>query len=140
MSKRAILGIAAAVIVMLGWWSCRHGGSSNPVQSSGEKAAKRHNPAGAGGAPVPVVAGIAEEKDMPVYLDGLGTILAGRGSVSTHLVFSAVCVRGDVVLASAPPNEVAQITSRALSEIPTAAHFNNSLVFLSFTDGRNDDC
>jgi hypothetical protein len=57
-----------------------------------------------------------------------------------HSVFSGVCVRGDVVIASAPPNEVAQITSGALPEIPTAAHFTNSLVFLSFTDGGNDDC
>jgi len=84
--------------------------------------------------------GIASAKDVPVYLDGLGTLRAGRGSVRTHLVFSAVCVRGDVVIASAPPNEVAQITSDALPEIPTAAHFNNSLVLLSFTDARNDDC
>jgi len=50
----------------------------------------------------------------------------------THAVFSGVCVRGDVVIASAPPNEV--------PEIPTAAHFTNSLVFLSFTDGGSDDC
>ena len=54
----------------------------------------------------------------------------------THLVFSGACVRGDVVIASAPPNEVAQITSGAVLEIPTAAHFNNSLVFLSLLMGE----
>jgi hypothetical protein len=140
MSKRTILGIASALIVVLGWWSCHRGGSSNPAQLSGEKDGKGHNAAGAGGAAVPIVAGKAEQKDMSVYLDGLGTVRAERGSVSTHLVFSAICVRGDVVITSALPNEVAQITSRALPEIPTAAHFNNSLVFLSLTDGRNDDC
>lgn len=122
MPKRTIFGIAAGIILLVGWWSShRHGGSSNQARSSGR------NPAG--GAPVPVVAGKAEQKDVPIYLDGLGAVRAGRGSVSTHLIFSAVCVRGHVVIAS-----------RALPEIPTAAHFNNSLVFLPFTDGRNDDC
>jgi hypothetical protein len=110
MSKRTILDIASALIVVLGWWSCHRGGSSNPAQLSGEKDGKGHNAAGAGGAAVPIVTGKAQQKDMPVYLDGLGTVRAERGSVSTHLVFSAICVRGDVVIASAPPNEIAQIT------------------------------
>jgi len=121
MSKRTILGIASALIVVLAWWSCHRGGSSNPAQLSGEKDGKGHNAAGAGGAAVPIVAGKAEQKDMPVYLDGLGTVRAARGSVSIYLVLGAVCARGDVVIAWAPPNEIAQITSRALPEIPTAA-------------------
>jgi membrane fusion protein, multidrug efflux system len=67
MSKRTILGIAGVLIVILGWWSCHHG-SSNQAQSSGRNAG--------GGAPVPVVAGKVEEKDLPIYLDGLGTVQA----------------------------------------------------------------
>lgn len=117
MSKHTILGIAAAPIVVLGWWSYYRTSSSNQAQASGEKAGCN----AVGGASVPVVVGKAEEKDIPVYLDGLGTVRAGRGSVSTHLVVGAVCVRGGVVIASAPPNEVAQVTSRALPEIPATA-------------------
>jgi multidrug efflux system membrane fusion protein len=75
MSKRTILGIAGALIVVLGWWSCHHSSSSNQAQSSGRNAA--------GNAPVPVVAGKAEEKDVPVYLDGLGTVQAFN-TVTVH--------------------------------------------------------
>lgn len=75
MSKRTILGIAGALIVVLGWWSCHHTSSSNQAQSSGRNAT--------GNAPVPVVAGKAEEKDVPVYLDGLGTVQAFN-TVTVH--------------------------------------------------------
>jgi hypothetical protein len=40
----------------------------------------------------------------------------GRESANTHLVFSAVCARGDVVIASA------QITSRAFSTILSCSY------------------
>jgi multidrug efflux system membrane fusion protein len=75
MSKRTILGIAGALIVVLGWWSCHHSRPSNQAQSSGRNAA--------GNAPVPVVAGKAEEKDVPLYLDGLGTVQAFN-TVTVH--------------------------------------------------------
>jgi multidrug efflux system membrane fusion protein len=75
MSKRTIFGIAGALIIILGWWSCHRSGSSNQTQSS-----KRN---GAGGAPVPVVAGKVEEKDIPIYLDGLGTVQAFN-TVTVH--------------------------------------------------------
>jgi multidrug efflux system membrane fusion protein len=75
MSRRTILGIAGALLIVLGWWSCHRSGSSNQAQSSGRNAA--------GNAPVPVVAGKAEEKDIPVYLDGLGTVQAFN-TVTVH--------------------------------------------------------
>jgi multidrug efflux system membrane fusion protein len=74
MSKRTIFGIAGALIVIVGWWSCHHG-SANQAQSSGRNTG--------GGAPVPVVAGKVEEKDMPIYLDGLGTVQAFN-TVTVH--------------------------------------------------------
>jgi multidrug efflux system membrane fusion protein len=133
MSKQKILGVAVAVILILAWWSCYHGSSSGQSQvSTGGRSG-----AGAGGV-VPVVAGKAEEKDMPSYLDGLGTVRAGRESVNTHLVFSALCVRGDVVIASAPSNEVAQILAR-LTGNSYRGDFNNSLVFLLFIDKATYD-
>jgi multidrug efflux system membrane fusion protein len=74
MSKRTIFGIAGALIIILGWWSCHHR-SSNQTQSSGRNTG--------GGAPVPVVAGKVEEKDIPIYLDGLGTVQAFN-TVTVH--------------------------------------------------------
>jgi multidrug efflux system membrane fusion protein len=75
MSKRSTLGIVGVLIVVLGWWSCHHSGSSNQAQSSGRNATIS--------ASVPVVAGKAEEKDVPVYLDGLGTVQAFN-TVTVH--------------------------------------------------------
>jgi multidrug efflux system membrane fusion protein len=78
MSKRTtILGIAGFLVVVLGWWSCHHNSSSNQTQVSGQ------GRNAAGGPPVPVVAGAAEEKDVPVYLDGLGTVQA-YNTVTVH--------------------------------------------------------
>lgn len=79
MSKRTILGIAGVLVVILGWWSCHHSGSSNHAQASGQTTGRN----AVGGVPVPVVAGKAEEQDVPVYLDGLGTVQAFN-TVTVH--------------------------------------------------------
>ncbi|HEY6155331.1 MAG TPA: efflux RND transporter periplasmic adaptor subunit [Candidatus Udaeobacter sp.] len=72
MSKRLIFGIIGAAVLLIGWWGFHHGGS--PDQSSSNRTPGRRG-AGPGG-PVPVVAGKVEQKDMPIYLDGLGTVQA----------------------------------------------------------------
>jgi hypothetical protein len=61
MSKRTILTIVTALIVVVAWWNHRHGGSSNA--SSCNATGRR-----GGGTPVPLVAGKADPRDMPVYL------------------------------------------------------------------------
>ena len=79
MSKRVIVGIVGAVILLIGWWSFHHGGS--PDQSASSRTSGRRG-SGPGG-PVPVVAGKVEQKDMPIYLDGLGTVQAFN-TVTVH--------------------------------------------------------
>ena len=79
MSKRLILGIIVAVVLLIGWRSFHHGGSAN--ESSSTRSSRRRG-AGPGG-PVPVVAGNVEQKDMPIYLDGLGTVQAFN-TVTVH--------------------------------------------------------
>lgn len=79
MSKRLMFGIIGAIVVLLGWWVFHHG--SSPDQSTSTKASGRRG-AGPGG-PVPVVAGKVEQKDMPIYLDGLGTVQAFN-TVTVH--------------------------------------------------------
>src|ERR1700741_3459675 len=82
MSKRTILGIIGALVLLIAWWSCHHRASSDQSGSSaGAGGGGRRG--GAGGGPVPVVAGKVEQKDMPIYLDGLGTVQAFN-TVTVH--------------------------------------------------------
>jgi multidrug efflux system membrane fusion protein len=84
MSKRAILGIIAALVVLIAWWSCHHRAASDQFGSAtGGGSSGRRGGSGAGGGPIPVVAGKVEQKDMPIYLDGLGTVQAFN-TVTVH--------------------------------------------------------
>ena len=78
MSKRTIFAIIGVVLVVIGWWSCHRSGSSDQSSSANGRGGQSGRPGGAmgGGGPVPVVAGNVEQKDMPIYLDGLGTVQA----------------------------------------------------------------
>jgi multidrug efflux system membrane fusion protein len=84
MSKRVILGIIGALLLLIAWWSFHHraasdqSGSTTAGGSSGGRGGL-----GAGGGAVPVVAGKVEQKDMPIYLDGLGTVQAFN-TVTVH--------------------------------------------------------
>ena len=80
MSKRLILGIIGVLVLLIGWWGFEHWGP--PDQSSSTRSSGRRGGAGPGG-PVPVVAGRVEQKDMPIYLDGLGTVQAFN-TVTVH--------------------------------------------------------
>jgi membrane fusion protein, multidrug efflux system len=84
MSKRTIVVIAGVLLLLIAWWSCHHGSSSNQSQAttSGGYSGRRGGGA-AGGGPVPVVAGKVEQKDVPIYLDGLGTVQAFN-TVTVH--------------------------------------------------------
>jgi multidrug efflux system membrane fusion protein len=84
MSKRAILGITGALVVLIGWWSCHHRASSDQTGSTATAgtSGRRGGPR-VGGGPVPVVAGKVEQKDTPIYLDGLGTVQAFN-TVTVH--------------------------------------------------------
>jgi multidrug efflux system membrane fusion protein len=83
MSKRVILAIIGALVLLIAWWSCHHRASSDQSGSapSGGASGRRGGSGGAG--PVPVVAGKVEQKDVPIYLDGLGTVQAFN-TVTVH--------------------------------------------------------
>jgi membrane fusion protein, multidrug efflux system len=76
MSKRLILGIIGALVLLIGWWSFHHRASSDQSGLTGATGTAGRRGGFAGGGPVPVVAGKVEQKDMPIYLDGLGTVQA----------------------------------------------------------------
>jgi membrane fusion protein, multidrug efflux system len=75
--------IGGVLLLLLAWWSCHRGAASSAAQNSaGTGGGRRGGGAGAGGV-VPVVAGKVEQKDVPIYLDGLGTVQAFN-TVTVH--------------------------------------------------------
>jgi multidrug efflux system membrane fusion protein len=84
MSKRLILGIIGALVLLIAWWSFQHRAASDQSGSAAAGGSSgRRGGLGAGGGSVPVVAGKVEQKDMPIYLDGLGTVQAFN-TVTVH--------------------------------------------------------
>src|ERR1700719_4756786 len=83
MSKRVILAVIGAIVLLIAWWSCHHRASSEQSGSASSGGAPGRRGGPGGGGPVPVVAGKVEQKDMPIYLDGLGTVQAFN-TVTVH--------------------------------------------------------
>ncbi|HEY3900625.1 MAG TPA: efflux RND transporter periplasmic adaptor subunit [Chthoniobacter sp.] len=71
---KGMVWIVLAVLVIAGiyWWTGRSGANK---AAAGAAAGK--------GGPVPVVPGVVEKKDVPIYLDGLGTVQA-LNTVTVH--------------------------------------------------------
>ncbi len=80
MSKRTIIVLAGVLLLLLAWWTCHRSASSADAQTSG---GNRRNATGPGSGAVPVVAAKVEQKDVPIYLDGLGTVQAFN-TVTVH--------------------------------------------------------
>jgi len=82
MRKRNIILIAiGAALLLFGWWTCHRSPSTD--QSSGSRTGGGGRRGGPPSGPVPVVAGTAVQKDVPIYLDGLGTVQAFN-TVTVH--------------------------------------------------------
>src|SRR4029077_16311360 len=82
MSKRTLIVIAGIALLLFGWGGCHRASGSSDQQSGGNFGGGRRGSM-SGGGPVPVVAGKVEQKDMPIYLDGLGTVQAFN-TVTVH--------------------------------------------------------
>ena len=83
MRKRIILIGAGILLLLLGWWSCHRSANSAAGADSARPGAGRRGSFSAGGGVVPVVAGTVQQKDVPIYLDGLGTVQAFN-TVTVH--------------------------------------------------------
>ena len=80
MSKRFWFILLALILVVAAWWHAQTvapAGSGSPG-AGGHRGGPGGGGHGAGGPnlPVPVVAGTVEKRDVPIYLDGLGTVQA----------------------------------------------------------------
>jgi multidrug efflux system membrane fusion protein len=78
MRKRYILIAAAALLLLLGWWTCHRSSTADSGRGAGAGGRR-----GSYSGPVPVVAGKVEQKDVPIFLDGLGTVQAFN-TVTVH--------------------------------------------------------
>ena len=67
----AMLGLVVVVLSVLGWaWARRqHATAATGGPGGGSRAALAN-------LPVPIIPGVVELKDVPIYLDGLGTVQA----------------------------------------------------------------
>ena len=76
--RRTVIAAALLVVVILVGWAVYHRSHSNTASSTGAAAARGQT------LPVPVVEGVVATKDVPIYLDGLGTVQAFN-TVTVHV-------------------------------------------------------
>jgi len=119
MSKRTIIVIAGVVLLLFVWWTCRRGGSSAEAQTNGR------NSRGPGGGAVPVVAAKVEQKDVPIYLNGLGTVQAFNtvtvrarvdGNLTQVLFQEGQDVKAGDLLAVVDPNPYKAVLDQAKAQ------------------------
>ncbi len=82
MSKKSFFLILLALVVLGGWWFHQHEAAQSAAtggdspQGGAAAGGRRGGAHGGANPPVPVVAGTVEKHDVPIYLDGLGTVQA----------------------------------------------------------------
>src|SRR6266566_1070162 len=79
---RWLLLLIGAVFAGSVWFYFNHQKSASGQTASTAKNSKQSGRGGPGG-PVPVVAGTAQKRDVPIYLDGIGTVQA-YNTVTVH--------------------------------------------------------
>ena len=121
MSKRTIIVIAAVVLVLLTWWTCSRRGSSAEAQTSG----RNSRGAGPGSGSVPVVAAKVQQKDVPIFLNGLGTVQAFNtvtvrtrvdGNLTQVLFQEGQDVKAGDLLAVVDPNPYKAVLDQAKAQ------------------------
>jgi len=80
-SKRTIFSIIGVFLLLFIGWNYHR--STSPDKATDSNRASHGRGGSMGGGWVPVVAGKAEQKDVPIYLDGLGTVQAFN-TVTVH--------------------------------------------------------
>src|ERR1700727_2553499 len=81
--RNIVIAAVGIVLLVLGWGIWHGKSSADQTGGSASGGGGRRGGPGAGGAPVPVVAGTVVQKDVPIYLDGLGTVQAFN-TVTVH--------------------------------------------------------
>ncbi len=151
MGRRRWLFLVALLLLGGGFWFF-FGRARSPKQGSAELTAAsqgsgRHGNSkggfgGLGGpnAPVPVVAGVVKQQDVPIYLNGIGTVQAFN-AVTVHPQVSGILVKvdfqegqdvkkGDLLAEIDPRTYQAQLDQAAAKKAQDVAQLNNAQVLL----------
>ncbi len=127
------------------WYYFGHqNASSEAVDASKSKAGGRSQRGGAGG-PVPVVAGVVHKRDVPIYLDGIGTVQAFN-TVTFHPQVSGILTQihfqegqdvktGDLLAVIDPRPLQAQLEGAVAKKNQDIAQLSNAKALL----GRDTD-
>ncbi len=151
MGRRRWLFIFALLLVVAGLWfffgrasSVKQGpaGSTQTGQVSGHHGNRQGGFGGSGGpnAPVPVVADTVKKQDVPIYLNGIGTVQAFN-SVTVHPQVSGILVKvdfqegqdvkkGDLLAEIDPRTYQAQVDQAAAKKAQDVAQLSNAQVLL----------
>jgi membrane fusion protein, multidrug efflux system len=133
-----LLLIGIALIGSVGFYFNHQKGATDRDASAG-RSGKPGSRAGPGG-PVPVVAGVVEKRDVPIYLDGIGTVQA-YNTVAVHPQISGTLTtvafkegqdvrQGDLLAIIDPRPLQAQLDGAIAKKEQDMAQFNNAKVLL----------
>lgn len=138
---RWLLILVGAVFIGGIWYyfGHRNAASSEAVDASKSRRAGGSQRGGPGG-PVPVVAGVVQKRDVPIYLNGIGTVQA-YNMVAVHPQVSGTLTRvvfqegqdvkqGDLLAVIDPRPYQAQLDGAIAKKNQDAAQLNNARVLL----------
>jgi multidrug efflux system membrane fusion protein len=134
--------ILIGVVFIGGMWfyfGHQNGASDQAVDASKTAGHKQKGGPGAGG-PVPVVAGVVKKQDVPIYLDGIGTVQA-YNTVAVHPQISGTLTKvvfqegqdvkkGDLMVVIDPRPYQAALDGAAAKKYQDIAQLNNAKVLL----------
>src|ERR1700730_7517381 len=120
------------------WYYFAHQNAS--VDAVDATKAKTGGQRGGAGGPVPVVAGVVQKRDVPIYLDGIGTVLA-YNMVVLHPQISGILTqvafqegqdvkKGDLLAVIDPRPLQAQLDGAVAKKNQDMAQLNNAKVLL----------
>jgi multidrug efflux system membrane fusion protein len=132
--KKPLIAAASLIVAILVGWTIYHRSHSDATASAGTAGARGQT------LPVPVVQGIVEARDVPIYLDGLGTVQAFntvtvRARVDGQLMKVAFTEgqdvkAGDVLVQLDPAPYQAALDQAVAKKAQDAAQLDNARVDL----------
>src|SRR5580704_8785669 len=136
--------IGALFIGGIWYYFSRQNASHDGVDASKTKTAG-HSQRGGPGGPVPVVAGVVQKRDVPIYLDGIGTVQAFN-TVTFHPQVSGILTqvafqegqdvkKGDLLAVIDPRPLQAQLDGAIAKKNQDVAQLDNATILL----GRDSD-
>jgi membrane fusion protein, multidrug efflux system len=137
--KRWLLLLIGCVLVGGAWFYFNYSKSSNVQETGSAGGAKKGGRGGPAGA-VPVVAGTVQKRDVPIYLDGIGTVQA-YNMVTVHPQISGTLMtvafkegqdvkQGDLLAVIDPRPYQAQLDGAIAKKNQDLAQLNNAKVLL----------